>query len=43
MIGFALCGSFCTVSEALEQLCGRHPDKVLIYSLPLGDTVSIPV
>ena len=30
-------------AEALEQLCGRHPDEVLIYSLPLGDTVPIPV
>ena len=30
-------------AEALEQLCGRRPDKVLIYSLPLGDTVPIPV
>jgi len=24
---------------ALEQLCGRRPDEVLIYSLPLGDTI----
>lgn len=28
-------------TEAVEQLCGRRPDEVLIYSLPLGDTVSI--
>ena len=30
-------------AEALEQLCGRRPDKVLIYSLPLGDTVEVSV
>ena len=30
-------------AQALEQLCGRRPDEVLIYSLPLGDTVKIPI
>ena len=28
-------------TEAVEQLCGRRPDEVLIYSLPLGGTISI--
>ena len=30
-------------AEALEQLCGRRPDEVVIYSLPLGGTVTISV
>ena len=30
-------------ASALEQLCGRRPDEVLIYSLPLGDTISLHV
>ena len=30
-------------AEALEQLCGRRPDQVVIYSLPLGETVHISV
>jgi ATP-dependent helicase/nuclease subunit A len=30
-------------AEALVQLCGRKPDEVVIYSLPLGDTVQIHV
>jgi hypothetical protein len=30
-------------AEALVQLCGRRPDEVVIYSLPLGDTVQIHV
>lgn len=28
-------------AAALEQLCGRRPDEVVIYSLPLGDTVAV--
>ena len=28
-------------AQALEQLCGRRPDEVLIYSLPLGDTIRL--
>ncbi|MBE6595998.1 MAG: hypothetical protein E7644_09420, partial [Ruminococcaceae bacterium] len=28
--------------EALLQLCGRYPDKTLIYSLPLGQALSEP-
>ena len=30
-------------AKALRQLCGRAPDEVVIYSLPLGDTVCIEV
>ena len=29
-------------AQALEQLCGRRPNEVLIYSLPLGDTIRLP-
>ena len=29
-------------AQALEQLCGRRPDEVLIYSLPLGDAIRLP-
>ncbi len=28
-------------AEALKNMFGKYPDKVLIYSLPLGDTVEI--
>ena len=28
-------------AEALRSMFGKYPDKVLIYSLPLGDTVEI--
>ena len=28
--------------EALHALCGRYPDRVLIYSLPLGEAVAEP-
>jgi len=28
-------------AEALEQMLGKRPDKILIYSLHLGDTLSI--
>jgi ATP-dependent helicase/nuclease subunit A len=30
-------------AAALKEICGRAPDKVLIYSLPLGDSVEIDV
>ncbi len=29
--------------EALARLCGRYPDKTLIYSLPLGAALEAPV
>ena len=28
-------------SLAIERIFGKKPDKVEIYSLPLGDTVSV--
>lgn len=28
-------------SAALEEICGKRPNKVLIYSLPLGDSVAV--
>ena len=28
-------------AEALRSIFGKYPDKVLIYSLPLGDTVEV--
>ena len=30
-------------AEALHSMLGKYPDKVLIYSLPLGDTVEINI
>jgi ATP-dependent exoDNAse (exonuclease V) beta subunit len=30
-------------AKALREICGRAPDRVLIYSLPLGEAVEIPV
>ncbi len=30
-------------AEACRQIFGRSPDRVMIYSLPLGDTVDVPV
>ncbi|MBQ7320576.1 MAG: helicase-exonuclease AddAB subunit AddA [Clostridia bacterium] len=30
-------------AKALRQLCGRTPDEVVIYSLPLGDTVRMEI
>ncbi len=30
-------------ARAVKELFGRAPDKSLIYSLPLGDTVEIPI
>ncbi len=30
-------------AKALRALCGRAPDKILIYSLPLGEAVEIPL
>ena len=29
--------------EALEEICGQRPDKVLIYSLPLGEALEINI
>ena len=26
---------------ALEEICGKRPDRILIYSLPLGGTVDV--
>ncbi|MBE6629858.1 MAG: hypothetical protein E7624_03290 [Ruminococcaceae bacterium] len=28
-------------AKALEEICGRRPDKILIYSLPLGEALEI--
>ena len=28
---------------ALEEICGKRPDKVLIYSLPLGDSIELDI
>lgn len=30
-------------ASALQQLCGRRPDEVVIYSLPLGGTITLDV
>lgn len=30
-------------AEACRDIFGRRPDRVMIYSLPLGDTVDVPV
>ena len=30
-------------AEALRSMFGKYPDKVLIYSLPLGDTVEVNI
>lgn len=30
-------------AAALRRICGRAPDNILIYSLPLGDSVSVTV
>ncbi len=30
-------------TRALREICGRAPKEVLIYSLPLGNTVSVPI
>jgi hypothetical protein len=28
-------------AQALEAICGKRPDKILIYSLPLGKALEI--
>ena len=30
-------------AEACRQIFGKRPDRVMIYSLPLGDTIDVPV
>ena len=30
-------------AQALEAICGKHPDKILIYSLPLGEAVEVKI
>ena len=30
-------------ARALEEICGKHPDKILIYSLPLGEALEIEI
>ncbi len=28
-------------AKALEEICGRYPDRILIYSVPLGEALSL--
>jgi ATP-dependent helicase/nuclease subunit A len=30
-------------AKALEEICGRAPDRILIYSLPLGEAVEVKI
>ena len=30
-------------ARALEEICGKRPDKILIYSLPLGEALEIEI
>jgi ATP-dependent helicase/nuclease subunit A len=30
-------------AKALQEICGRAPDKILIYSLPLGDSIEVTI